>query len=89
MAHGKISAVQWVIVAVAAALHLVAGFFYIASGLLAPLWAVGLLLVIWAGLAYWGYTLRRKPSILLVPLVAAVVWFAVVQGGSMIFGWTA
>lgn len=85
----KISAGQWVILVVAIALQLVAGFFFFASGLLAPLWAVVLLLVIWVGLTFWGYTIRHRPVVLVVPLVAALVWVLVIQGGSMIFGWTA
>jgi hypothetical protein len=89
MAGAKISAGQWIILILAMGLHLVAGFFFLASGLLAPLWAVILLLLIWAGLLAWGYRNRRRPQVMLMPLAAAVVWFVVVQGGSMIFGWTA
>ena len=89
MAGGKMSAGQWVILVVSMVLHLIAGFYFLVSGLVAPLWAVILLLVIWAALLAWGYSIRHKPLVLVVPFVAAVVWFAVVQGGSMIFGWTA
>ncbi|HEX2150019.1 MAG TPA: hypothetical protein VHI31_07620 [Actinomycetota bacterium] len=89
MTGAKMSAGQWGILILAMGLHLVAGFFFLVSGLAAPLWAVILLLVIWAALLAWGYSIRRKPLVLLVPFAAAAVWFAVVQGGSMIFGWTA
>jgi hypothetical protein len=75
---------------IALLLHLVAGVFFSASGLLAPLPAVILLLAIWVGLLIVGIRQRQRPGrVLLIPVLDAAVWFAVVQGGSMIFGWTA
>jgi hypothetical protein len=83
-------AAVWVALAVAVPLHLAIGFFYVTSGLVAPLWAVLLLLAIWLGLCIAGYRNRHKPLVVLaIPVVAALVWFVVVQGGSMLFGWTA
>lgn len=88
MAGARMSAGQLVILIIAAGLHLVAGYFYIASGLLAPLWAVALLMLIWLALAVWGYGIRNRPIVLLVPVVAAVVWFVILTAGETLLGWT-
>ena len=87
--HGS-SALPVVAAVVAAAAHLVAGFYYLASGLLAPLWAVLLLLVVWAVLAWVGARLvkRRSYLVLLVPVVAAAVWLGVMSLGGAVLGWT-
>jgi predicted PurR-regulated permease PerM len=76
---------------VAATTHLVVGFLYLSSGLVAPLWAVVLLFVIWAVLAWVGVRLvrRRSSLVLLVPVVAAVVWFGVMTLCDVVLGWTA
>lgn len=90
MVQAKISAGQWAVLVVALGLHLVAGFFLLVSGLVAPLWAVALLMAIWVVLLITGYRYRHRPLIvLMMPVAAAVAWFVVVQGGSMLFGWTA
>ncbi|MDQ4148648.1 MAG: hypothetical protein M3164_01445 [Actinomycetota bacterium] len=74
---------------VALLLHLVAGYFFLSSGLLAPLWAVALLLVVWVILLIVGIRNRDRPAtVLLIPLLDVAVWFIVVQGGVLIFGWT-
>ncbi|GEO97373.1 hypothetical protein [Kocuria turfanensis] len=77
-------------VVVAAVTHLVAGYFYLASGLMAPLWAVVLLLVWWVVLTAVGVRLvqRRSYLVLLVPVVAAVTWFALMWFGGQVLGWT-
>ncbi|MGQ1838264.1 hypothetical protein ACT4S2_07370 [Kocuria turfanensis] len=77
-------------VVVAAAAHLVAGYFYLASGLMAPLWAVVLLLVWWVVLTVVGVRLvqRRSYLVLLVPVVAVVTWFALMWFGGQVLGWT-
>ena len=86
----KISAGEWALLVVALALHLVAGVFVLASGLVAPLPAVILLVAIWTVLAVVGFRNRRRPLVaLMMPVAAAAAWFVVVQGGSMLFGWTA
>jgi hypothetical protein len=66
-------------------------FLYAASGLLAPWYGVVLLLAIWVGLfvvatRWWTPHPRRT---LLLPLVAIVVWFAVLYVGEAVFDWTA
>lgn len=80
-----------VVAAVVAALaHLVVGFYYLASGLMAPLWAIVLLLVVWAVLAWAGVRLamRRSYLVLLIPVLAFGVWFAVMSLGGAVLGWT-
>lgn len=83
----------WFVVAavVAGLAHLVVGFYYLASGLMAPLWAVVLLGVWWVILTYVGVRLvqRRSYLVLLVPVVAIATWFAVMSFGGAVLGWTA
>jgi hypothetical protein len=74
---------------VAALLHAVAGFFYLASGLIAPLWAVALLLLVWCALSWWLWHLRGSARALAVPSAAAVIWFVTLELGSRYLGWTA
>jgi hypothetical protein len=69
----------------------VIGFFYLSSGLVAPLWAVIALLIIWAGLVVVGILwFRRHPlRVLMLPVIAVVVWFTVITLGERLLGWTA
>ena len=64
---------------------------YMASGLLAPGWAVICLLVIWLGLFGLAiYLLRKNPAwVLVVPVLSAAIWFAVMSAGDAWLGWTA
>ncbi|WP_448072012.1 hypothetical protein [Georgenia yuyongxinii] len=64
--------------------------FYLASGLMAPYWAVGMLIVIWLALFLLGVRwFRRRPFlVLLLPVVAVAVWFVLMVGGESLFGWT-
>ena len=66
-------------------------FLYAASGLVAPWWAVVLLLVLWLVLfvvacRWWAPHPRRVP---LVAVAAVLVWFALVTAGGAWLGWTA
>jgi hypothetical protein len=65
--------------------------FYLASGLVAPLWAVIALLLCWAALFYLGVRWRRsRPYLVLVlPVVAMAWWFLVISAGEAWLGWTA
>lgn len=72
-------------------LHLVAGIFYLGSGLLVPeevvlfLWAVWVLL-----LAVLVWLWSRRPKLApLVPVGAIVLLYAVVTVGDVFLGWTA
>ena len=63
MERSKISARSWALLVVAIGLHLVAGVFILASGLVAPFPAVALLLLIWAVLGAVGLRNRRRPVV--------------------------
>ncbi|MDI1463200.1 hypothetical protein QEZ54_19655 [Catellatospora sp. KI3] len=71
--------------------HLLISVWYAASGLLAPGWAVAVLMIVWAALfiasiMWW----RTRPWwVLAVPVVAAAFWFAVISAGEAWLGWTA
>lgn len=79
-----------VAVVIAALAQLVAGYFYMASGLMAPLWAIVLLGVWWVVLTYVGVRLvkRRSYLVLLVPVVTAATWLGVMTLGETVLGWT-
>lgn len=74
---------------IALGLHLVAGYFYVLSGLVAPPYAVVSLLAFWL-LLLW--CLIRMPQghwkVLIVPAVARIVWFSVLMLGDVFLGWT-
>ncbi|HEX2053140.1 MAG TPA: hypothetical protein VHJ78_05350 [Actinomycetota bacterium] len=90
MPSNKMGPAAWAAIVVALPLHLAAGFFYVTSGLVAPLWAVLLLLLIWVALGIAGFRNKHRPLyVLAVPVAAALVWLLIVQGGSTLFGWTA
>ena len=65
--------------------------FFLASGLMAPLWAVVGLTTAWlALLVVAGVQLRRRPWwLVLLPVAAALLWFAVMSAGGAWLGWTA
>lgn len=70
--------------------HLATLIWYAASGLLAPGWAVVLLLVAWAALLVLAIVLlRRRPAyVLVVPVLSALVWFGAISAGEAWLGWT-
>ncbi|CAN5453418.1 hypothetical protein BH11ACT8_BH11ACT8_13470 [soil metagenome] len=66
-------------------------FLYGASALVAPWWAVALLLLVWVGLlvlccAWWTPHPRRLVG---VAAVAVVLWFLALVGGAALLGWEA
>lgn len=65
--------------------------FYLASGLMAPLWAIGVLLLIWVVLfALACRWFRRHPyRVIILPVVAAAVWFGGMTAGELLLDWTA
>ena len=71
-------------------LHLAVLPFFAATGLLAPAWAVMVLLVAWALLAAGLFVLVRRgsPLALLVPPAAMAVWFGTLTAGEQLLGWT-
>jgi hypothetical protein len=71
---------------------MVAMFFpYAASGLVAPYWAVGVLLVVWLVLTVvtcrWFMPHPRRT--LVMPVVAFVVWIGTISAGGAFLDWTA
>lgn len=78
--------------AVAAMLALIAlAPFYLASGLMAPPWAIAVLVLVWLVLFGLGCAwFRRRPLwILAHPLIAPVVWFGGLGAGEAWLEWTA
>lgn len=71
--------------------HLVMLVWYAASGLVAPLWAVGGLLLVWVLLLLVGLRLRRRRSawMLIIPVIDVAVWVGVINAGERFLGWTA
>ena len=66
-------------------------FFYVASGLLAPGWAVAVLLLIWLALlavAVRLLYLRRPLPVLLTPVAAWLIWLGALTAGENWLGWT-
>jgi len=66
-------------------------FLYAASGLVAPWWAVVLLLLLWLSLfvvacRWWTPHPKRLPFL---AVAAVVLWFAVVTAGAAWLDWTA
>lgn len=85
---------SWVFVVaavLAAVAQLIAGYLYLVSGLVAPGWAVILLLVWWLVLTVIGVrlALRRSFWVLTVPIVAVATWVGTMWVGDALLGWTA
>ena len=83
---------QWVLGWLGLAAFLATFVFYVASGLVAPVWAIALLMVVWLALLVWTISLlraRRPLYVLLAPVIAWLVWFGVLTAGERWLGWTA
>lgn len=81
-----------VVVGVLAGLaHLGPGFLIVVSGLVAPLWAVALMLAGWIALAVVLVRLVQRGSwwTPVVPVAAMAAWFGVLILGERLLGWTA
>jgi hypothetical protein len=65
--------------------------FFIASGLMAPGWAVGIFVVVWLALFGLGcWWIRRKPLwVIPLPFAAAAIWLGGMSAGGAWLGWTA
>lgn len=68
---------------------LIVGYFYLASGLLVPGWALIPLWILWLGLTWYGVRLAGAGTyaVLAVPMLAGAVWFLVITLGEQILGW--
>jgi hypothetical protein len=77
-------------VVLAWALHLVVGWFTAASGLVAPLWAIVVLIGLWlAAVLLLVRTARRKPFMTpLVPITNGLLWWGAITAGRAWLGWT-
>lgn len=84
-------ALWWAGAGVTTAGMLVALWLYSVSGLVAPPWAVVLLLIVWLVLAVVAVRVHRRRGAwsLLVPVAAVALWFAVLGLGDAVLGWTA
>lgn len=80
----------YVVAVLGIALLLVVLPFYLASGLVAPLWAIVVLLLVWALLFVLACRwFRRHPyRVLLLPVLAAAAWFGTISAGEAFLGWT-
>jgi hypothetical protein len=76
---------------VGAAGMLVALWFYGFVGLVAPWWAVPLMILLWVVLSViaWQNAATRPGVTLVMPVVALALWFAIVFAGGAWFDWTA
>lgn len=65
--------------------------FYLASGLVAPLWAIVVLLMVWLSFALVALrSFRSRPWLVLVlPFVAAAAWWLAITLGEKVLGWQA
>ncbi|WP_448628035.1 hypothetical protein [Geodermatophilus sp. URMC 64] len=81
----------WVVAGVSGAAHGLVGVLYLASGLVAPLWAIVLLVACWVLLAVLLIRLARRGSwwTPVVPAAALATWYAVLTLGERLLGWTA
>ncbi len=81
----------WIVATLAAAAHLVVGFFYAVSGLAIPLYALVPLWIFWIVSAFWlqKLAIRRSWWTPAVPVVAAAVLVLTAAAGDAFLGWTA
>jgi hypothetical protein len=64
--------------------------FFVASGLMAPGWAVALFVAVWLTLVVLGVLwIRRKPLwVVPIPFAAAAIWLGGMSAGGAWLGWT-
>ena len=64
---------------------------FFAAGLMAPLWAVIVFSAIWLTLFVLGCLwIRRHPvRVVILPVIAALIWFGGMTAGEQLLGWTA
>lgn len=88
---GSGRALSLVVAGVAMAALVVVGFFYVASGLVAPLWAVVALMIVWLALVLIGirWFWRHPWRLPALPVVAVLLWWGVLTLGERLLGWSA
>ncbi len=64
--------------------------FYLASGLMAPAWAVAVFLAVWIGFAVLAIRwFRAKPLwVLALPVIALAFWWGAMSAGEAWLDWT-
>jgi hypothetical protein len=65
--------------------------FYLAGGLLAPGWAVAVLMIVWLALLAAAVVLLRRRRPLVLPIagvLAWLIWFGALSAGERWLGWT-
>jgi hypothetical protein len=69
--------------------HLFAALLYMGTGLAAPFWVVGLLLVWWLVLSFIGVRLVIRSScwVILVPVITVATQVVVMWVGQYVLGW--
>ena len=90
MRHDAPTVATYVFAALALGAMLVLAPVFIASGLMAPDWAVAVFVAIWVALLVAGCLwIRRRPlCILPLPFIALAVWFGGMTAGGELLGWT-
>ncbi|MEO6020799.1 MAG: hypothetical protein ABIP45_11185 [Knoellia sp.] len=65
--------------------------FYLASGLVAPLWAIVGLMAFWITLLVTGirWFTKRPWVVLAIPFIAAAMWWLTITVGEQALGWQA
>jgi hypothetical protein len=81
---------KYVVAGLALAAMLALAPFFLASGLMAPAWAVGFFIGLWLALFVLGcFWIRRKPLwVLPLPFLAAGIWLGGMSAGGAWLGWT-
>ena len=84
------SIIGWVLGGIALAGLLAMSILFLATGLMAPLWAIIGFMAVWAILFVLGCLwIRRHPwRVLLLPPIAAVILFGGLRAGTTLLGWT-
>jgi hypothetical protein len=77
---------ELVVTVIAALAMIPVGFFLLSSGLVAPLWAVLLLLIAWAAGVWimWRLPAWWRP---VVPVALLAFWFLFISFGEAVLGW--
>jgi hypothetical protein len=89
-APSRPSLIGYVLGGLALAALLAMSIWFIATGLMAPLWAVIGFLAIWLILVVLGFVwiFRHPWRVLLLPVVAAAILFGGLRAGATLLGWT-
>ena len=90
-AQSKPSIIGYLLGGLALAGLLAMSILFLATGLMAPLWALIGFIAVWATLFLLGciWMVRRHPwRVVLLPIVAAVILFGGLRVGTTLLGWT-